>query len=81
MAKFLKSQDFKTTFKHYLTCIFYLSELIQKIQFAITDPVDVAHWIYTSTPKYSSKPKWNFEKFYELPSLIRNVAPGKKYKK
>ena len=39
MAKFLKSQDFKTTFKQNLTCIFYLSELIQKTQFAMADPV------------------------------------------
>ena len=39
MEKFLRSQDFKTTFKTNLTCIFYLSELIQKTLFAMTDPV------------------------------------------
>ena len=43
MAKFLRS--LKTTFKQNLTCIFYLSELIQKTQFAMTDPVhnDAVH--------------------------------------
>ena len=39
MAKIFKSQYFKTTFKWNLTCLFYLSEVIQKTQFAMTDPV------------------------------------------
>ena len=39
MAKFLRSQEFKNTFKQNLTCIFCLLELIQKTQFAMTDPV------------------------------------------
>ena len=38
-AKFLKSKDFKTNFKQNLTCIFYLSDLIKKTQFAMTNPV------------------------------------------
>ena len=38
IAKFLRSQDFKTSFKKF-KAYFYLSELVQKIQFAMTDPV------------------------------------------
>ena len=46
MAKFLRSQDFKITFKQNLTCIFFLSELIQKTQFAMTDPVFTKTFIF-----------------------------------
>ena len=39
VPKFLKSQNFKTTFQKIYLAYFYLSELILKNQFATTDPV------------------------------------------
>ena len=51
LAKFLKSQNFKTTFQKKFN---FLSELIQKNQFAMTDPVEPTH--LSNLKKNSSLP-------------------------
>ena len=78
LANFLKSQNFKTTTKKNLTCIFLFVRANSKSQFAMTDPVGRNQNGQTRYRRDQNSVTGKYEIFNNFPAHSASTAPKSK---